>query len=165
MFKLSDKSEQILNTVKKELGILAREVIKETPYDFAVVEGFRGIETQQKYFEDGKSKCDGINKRSKHQDGDAIDINIYIPFKDMSSEEQKIIRETFAKPGKNTGKPIFNENRSYITFEHKYYIEVANIFKKKAEELNKTRNEDEKINIRWGGDFKDFFDGVHFELV
>ncbi len=42
------------------------------------------------------------------------------------------------------------------TWELKYYKEVADLFKQKAREL--------EIPITWGGDWKGFVDGVHFEI-
>jgi len=44
-----------------------------------------------------------------------------------------------------------------ISWDKKHYHTIADAMKKSAEEL--------KVNIRWGGDFKSFFDGPHFELV
>lgn len=44
-----------------------------------------------------------------------------------------------------------------VSWEAKYYHEIAKAFKEAAKELN--------TNIRWGGDFKSFFDGPHFELI
>lgn len=127
MFKLSNKSKQRLNTVDERLLYLVNEVIKISPIDFGITEGYRSTERQQELFREGKSKCDGITSRSRHQDGKAIDFVCYDP---------------------NTNK---------ITWEKEYYIEIADIFKKKAIELN--------IPIRCGVDFKNFFDGPHIELV
>ena len=44
-----------------------------------------------------------------------------------------------------------------ISWDKQHYHTIAKAMKKSAEEL--------KVNIRWGGDFKSFFDGPHFELV
>jgi peptidoglycan L-alanyl-D-glutamate endopeptidase CwlK len=44
-----------------------------------------------------------------------------------------------------------------VSWDKQHYHTIAKAMKKSAEEL--------KINIRWGGDFKSFFDGPHFELV
>jgi peptidoglycan L-alanyl-D-glutamate endopeptidase CwlK len=44
-----------------------------------------------------------------------------------------------------------------VSWDKEHYHTIAKAMKKSAEEL--------KINIRWGGDFKSFFDGPHFELV
>lgn len=44
-----------------------------------------------------------------------------------------------------------------VTWEWKYYAQIAVAFKKAAEELD--------TRIRWGGDWKYFKDGPHFELT
>lgn len=49
---------------------MKRVVLKALSYgvmDFSVIEVIRSDETQYEYFLDGKSECDGINKKSKHQ--------------------------------------------------------------------------------------------------
>lgn len=149
MFKFSQQSLNKLNTVDPQLQILAHEVLKISPYDFAITEGLRTLEKQQELFKQNKpnkiiTKCDGINNKSKHQEGKAIDIMIYIQEIDKTDKTDKT----------TTNKPT---GRIIGTWEEKYYREIATIFKQKAKELN--------INIRWGGDFKGFFDGPHFELI
>ena len=74
MFKFSTKSEQLLNTVQKELNVLAHEVIKISPIDFAITEGFRDRMRQKELYAEGKSKIDGEIKLGKHQLGKAVDI-------------------------------------------------------------------------------------------
>jgi len=44
-----------------------------------------------------------------------------------------------------------------ITWDKQSYATVAKAMKQAAKEL--------QVNIRWGGDFKTFFDGPHFELI
>lgn len=44
-----------------------------------------------------------------------------------------------------------------ISWDKAFYLEIAKAMKQAAKELN--------VNIRWGGDFKSFFDGPHFELM
>lgn len=44
-----------------------------------------------------------------------------------------------------------------ISWNTHLYFNVAKAMKQAAKELN--------VNIRWGGDFKSFFDGPHFELM
>ncbi|MDD2839582.1 MAG: M15 family metallopeptidase [Rickettsiales bacterium] len=105
MFKFSDNSIQLLNTVDKKLGILANEVIKTSKIDFGISDGWRNQETQYRYFQDGKSKYNGIKNKSKHQDGKAIDIICY----DLK-----------------TGK---------TSYDKKYYYYIAGLFQLKAEEL------------------------------
>lgn len=70
MFKFSTKSEQLLNTVYKELNILAHEVIKISPIDFSITEGFRDRMKQKELYNEGKSKT----LKSKHCECKAIDI-------------------------------------------------------------------------------------------
>ena len=70
MFKFSNKSEQLLNTVCKELNVLAHEVIKISPIHFQITEGYRDRMRQKELYNDGKSKT--LN--SKHCECKAIDI-------------------------------------------------------------------------------------------
>lgn len=44
-----------------------------------------------------------------------------------------------------------------VSWEKKHYPEIARAMKKAADE--------QQVKIRWGGDFKSFFDGPHFELI
>jgi peptidoglycan L-alanyl-D-glutamate endopeptidase CwlK len=44
-----------------------------------------------------------------------------------------------------------------VSWEKEYYHTIATAMKNAATELN--------VNIKWGGDFKSFFDGPHFELI
>jgi len=43
-----------------------------------------------------------------------------------------------------------------VSWDKEHYHTIAKAFKQAAKELN--------VAIRWGGDFKSFFDGLHFEL-
>ena len=73
MFKLSKNSEDLLNTVDKDLQDLTRAVIKVSPFDFAITCGYRSQLLQEKYYKEGKTKT----MSSKHTEGLAIDI---VPF-------------------------------------------------------------------------------------
>mgnify|MGYP003351778756 CR=1 FL=1 len=44
-----------------------------------------------------------------------------------------------------------------LSWDKQYYPEIAKAMKKAAA--------DQQVNIRWGGEFKTFYDGPHFELV
>lgn len=76
-FKFSNKSLEKLNSIDPKLKFLAEEVLKISPFDFGITEGFRDRATQNKYFCEGKSNCDGYTNISKHQKGEAIDIMVY----------------------------------------------------------------------------------------
>lgn len=85
MPKFGTSSQKRLDTAHIDLQIICNEVIKY--YDFSILEGTRTLEKQQEYFNAGKSKLDGINKKSKHQSfpSFAIDIAPYpIDFKNDS---------------------------------------------------------------------------------
>lgn len=77
MFKFSNRSLEKLNSVDVRLQTLAKKVLEISPFDFGITEGFRDRAKQNRYFCEGKSKCDGINTLSKHQQGSAIDIMVY----------------------------------------------------------------------------------------
>jgi len=74
MYKFGKKSLKQFNTLHKDLQLILNEVIKI--YDFSVLEGIRTTKRQQKLFNSGKSKLDGINKKSKHQGKKDKDGNI-----------------------------------------------------------------------------------------
>ena len=44
-----------------------------------------------------------------------------------------------------------------VSWDKQYYPPIAEAMKKAAT--------DQQVKIRWGGDFKSFFDGPHFELI
>ena len=44
-----------------------------------------------------------------------------------------------------------------VSWDKEHYPEIARAMKKAAD--------DQQVKIRWGGDFKSFFDGPHFELI
>ena len=73
-YKFSTLSEQILNTVHKDLNILAHEVLEISPIDFSITEGYRSKKRQEYLYKTGKSKT--LN--SKHTELKAIDICPYI---------------------------------------------------------------------------------------
>ena len=73
-YNFSTLSEQLLNTVHRDLNILAHEVLKISPIDFSITEGYRSKKRQEYLYKEGKSKT--LN--SKHTELRAIDICPYI---------------------------------------------------------------------------------------
>lgn len=61
----SAKSKDRLYTCHDDLVTLMIEVDKG--YENSILEGARTTERQQQLFKEGKSKLDGVNKKSKHQ--------------------------------------------------------------------------------------------------
>lgn len=85
MYYFSNRSLKCLNTCHPDLIKIAKKAIKYTDIDFGIAQGKRSLEDQKKFYAEGKSKLDGINKRSKHQgyptDNDpsyAFDIYAYV---------------------------------------------------------------------------------------
>jgi len=74
MPRFGSKSKKILDTCHNDIKKICNEVIKY--YDFKILEGTRTLKQQQKYFNDSKSKCDGINKISFHQTYPSCAIDI-----------------------------------------------------------------------------------------
>lgn len=73
-YKLSARSYRRLQGVHPDLIKIAEHAIKSTPYDFAISEGLRSADRQEKLVARGASQL----KVSKHQVGLAIDIVIII---------------------------------------------------------------------------------------
>lgn len=90
MAVFSQRSKDNLKGVHPDLVKLMEEVIKNTPYDFTIVEGVRTQKRQQELYAQGRTNkglpkvtnADGIIKKSNHQvksDGYGHAVDIY-PF-------------------------------------------------------------------------------------
>lgn len=73
-FTLSKRSRTALIGVKPQLVAVVERAIQLTTVDFAVTEGVRSRETQQKYVAAGKSQT--LN--SKHLTGEAVDLVAFV---------------------------------------------------------------------------------------
>ena len=69
-FYFSKRSEAFLNEVNPKLKNIAKEALKITRIDFAIISGKRTIKEQKELVKKGKSKT--LN--SRHLSGNAIDI-------------------------------------------------------------------------------------------
>ena len=65
-FKLGKRSKDNYNTLHPDLQKIIDMALKVSQVDFTIIEGERTVERQQKLFNEGKSKIDGINKKGKH---------------------------------------------------------------------------------------------------
>lgn len=77
-FKLSQRSLNNLEGVDEKLRLVVMRAIHLTDTDFGCICGVRTEEEQAELFRKGASQCDGVKKRSKHQDGLAVDLMAYI---------------------------------------------------------------------------------------
>jgi peptidoglycan L-alanyl-D-glutamate endopeptidase CwlK len=73
----SKRSESNLKTCHKDLQKIASEAIRVSRIDFGISEGYRSVEKQQEYFNQGKSKVDGIKIKGKHNYNPSMAFDIY----------------------------------------------------------------------------------------
>jgi peptidoglycan L-alanyl-D-glutamate endopeptidase CwlK len=80
MYKLSSRSRSRLDGINPVLIEIVEEAIKDSPFDFGIPQsgGLRTAEDQNKLFNQNVSKCDGYDKKSYHQSGNAFDIYAYV---------------------------------------------------------------------------------------
>ena len=74
MPKFGKRSLDKLSTCHKDLQKIMEGVIDII--DFTIVEGERTLEQQQQYFREGKSKLDGVTKKSRHQSRPSMAVDI-----------------------------------------------------------------------------------------
>lgn len=80
MYKFGSASNKRVLTLDGRLQQILYEAIATAPLDFGIPEygGKRTVEDQQWLFNEDRSKCDGIDKLSKHQSGLAFDFYPYV---------------------------------------------------------------------------------------
>lgn len=80
MFVLSDRSKTNRIGVDSRLIQISDRAIQITKVDFGIDRdgGLRDNARQAELFKAGTSKCDGVTKRSPHQDGKALDVTAYV---------------------------------------------------------------------------------------
>jgi len=89
MFKLSERSLNRMKGIDPKLMNIVLLAIRRTPIDFGVawMGGLRTAEEQNQLFSEGFSQCDGYEKLSKHQSGDAVDLNVFVGSKMVENKE------------------------------------------------------------------------------
>lgn len=105
MNKASRRTRENLKGVNHKLIAVVGYALAISEVDFWVNEGLRTTEKQQEYFKTGASQLDGINKKSNHQLGRAVDI-YYVGWKNTDSSNDprwKKLRDTFELAGKQLG--------------------------------------------------------------
>ena len=80
MNKLSKTSKERLGTCHPDLILIIETAITISNIDFGVAEGYWPLSLQKKYFDEGKSKIDGINKKGKHNVVPSMAVDIYAYF-------------------------------------------------------------------------------------
>lgn len=77
MLKFGNTSKTRLKTCHKDIQLIMNEAIKITNVDFGIAEGHRSLDKQLQYFNEGKSKIDGINRKGKHNYTPSLAVDIY----------------------------------------------------------------------------------------
>jgi peptidoglycan L-alanyl-D-glutamate endopeptidase CwlK len=80
MNSFSKTSKAKLNTCHIDLQTIMEVSIRYSKIDFGIAEGHRSLEKQQLYYNQGKSKIDGVIRKGKHnyQPSMAVDIYAYV---------------------------------------------------------------------------------------
>jgi len=126
-FSFSQTSLDRMKGVDQRLIDIAHKALSISAVDFGIPQygGIRTGKEQGWLYSEEKTKLDGLVKRSKHQDGLALDVFAYVDGKASWKEE--------------------------------HLTAVADAFKESAKAMD--------IKIEWGGDWQNFVDMPHFEIV
>lgn len=136
-FRFGSRSRERLRSVHPDLVLVVSRGLLYSEIDFAVTEGLRSIERQR----DLVSRRLSQTYASKHlvqPDGYAHAVDI-MAVGDLDGDND-----------------VDAQDRTR-TWDRELYTAIAVAMQRAADELG--------IPIRWGGAFKSFFDGVHFELL
>lgn len=136
-FRLGKVSLQRLSSVHPDLVRVCSLAIELSPVDFTVTEGLRTIDRQKELVAKGFSKT----FQSKHLmqlDGFAHAYDV-VAVGDLNKDG------------------YIDAQDKALTWDPSVYEQIAQATYRAAYDLG--------VKIRWGGDFKGWFDGPHFELV
>lgn len=92
-FRLSQRSLKRLEGVEPDLVNIVCLAIERTPVDFGVawMGGLRTREEQNQLYKDKVSTKDGYLRLSKHQFGEAVDLQVYVGGTAVQSEKMQCI--------------------------------------------------------------------------
>lgn len=106
MPSFGNKSRNLLDTCHNDIQLILNELIEF--YDFSVISGIRTDEEQMALFAQGRSKLDGVTKKSKHQgrpddNGNIVSFAVdIVPYKkglDPFEENEKNYRRFYMMMG------------------------------------------------------------------
>lgn len=78
MYKFSNSSNENLKGVDFRLVQVANLALRISKVDFGISSGVRTAKEQKELFIKGSSQLDGVNQKSKHQLGLAVDFFAYV---------------------------------------------------------------------------------------
>ncbi len=145
------RSNRVISTCHHDLQMIFNEIIKY--YDVSALEGIRDLTTQQNYFKNGKSKCDGIKYKSKHQ----------------GKKDEKGVIVSYAIDACPYHKGVDMFKNTHDNWKRYYYMAGnINCISETMYSLGVTTHK-----VRWGGDWnnddvyhtnEEFTDLPHYEL-
>ncbi len=144
------RSQNVLKTCHRDIQLIFNEMIKY--YDVSALEGIRTLETQQEYYKNGKSKCDGVKNKSEHQG--KIDENGILVSYAIDAMPYAKGTNAFSNKEKDTRRFCFMGGIILCISETMYSLGITT------------------HKLRWGGDWdkdnlmddQNFDDLPHFEL-
>ena len=77
MYKFGKTSKVRLATCHKDIQVIMNTAISLSNVDFGIAEGERSLAKQLQYFNEGKSKIDGVKKKGKHNYSPSLAADIY----------------------------------------------------------------------------------------
>lgn len=120
MFRFSQRSKDRLVGVHPDLVKVATRALELTPVDFGITEGVRSLETQKKYFAEGKSQT----MKSRHLHGFAVDVVAYPKDKDTwNMKYYRMIADAFKQASKEFNIPI-KWGGDFLTFKDGVHFEL-----------------------------------------
>lgn len=134
--KLGARSLRVLAGVHPDLVRVVALGLEYSPFDFSVSEGLRTIERQRELVALGFSKTHQ-SKHLRQEDGFAHAVDL-VAVGDLNADG------------------VVDAQDKKLTWDREVYHGISLAIKLAAEDLG--------VRIRWGGEFKSFFDGPHFEL-
>lgn len=137
-FHLSKRSLRKLEGVHPDLVKLVKRAIELTEVDFAITEGVRTLERQRELYDSPKKVTSTMHSKHLVQSdsyGYAVDV--------MAT-------------GDLDGDGDVDAQDKARTWDRKFYGQINNAFSDASAELG--------IPYKWGGHFKGWFDGPHFEF-
>jgi peptidoglycan L-alanyl-D-glutamate endopeptidase CwlK len=129
MYRYSRRSKGILSQVDSQLQELFNEVIKHE--DITITSGIRTAEEQKELFTRGRSSKDGYAKRSKHQEGKAVDFCAYGSRASFDSDDNHFIAGVIVATARTMGIKIRTGSRwsrklcSETTLHDPFHIELV----------------------------------------
>lgn len=108
-FKLSSSSKENMVGVDRRWHHIVDLALTLTPIDFGIPKsgGLRTTDYQQHLFNQGASLCDGVDKKSAHQSGLALDVYAYVDGKaSWKSEHLTVIATAILQAASLLGHPV-----------------------------------------------------------